>query len=337
MRHLARSVGCVVMALRLDRSVTLYVFGPLSRLTRPRGPRIPILMYHSISEDAETGHPYYWINTSPARFAEHMKFLHDNNYNVVSLSKAIELIRGQGSTTTGVPQGGEQKYVVLTFDDGYRDFHAHAFPVLRQYGYTATVFLPTTYIDGKRPGLRNKEHLGWDEVRELYRAGISFGSHTVTHPQLYGLQWDRIESELSQSKAVIESQLSPSSSRADCLNVQLDPRQDCSPLQRFLNAHHPAARLPDHPVLVDSFCYPYRFPEHDKAFVSVLQNLAEQAGYCCGVSTRVGATNRNDDLYSLRRVPVNSADDIALFSEKLAGHYDWVSFPQHALKRIRNS
>ena len=97
LRHVAGLIGRVVMAFRLDRSLTLYVFGPLSRFRRPRGLRIPILMYHSISDEPETGHPYYWINTSPARFTEHMKFLHDNNYEVISLSKAIELIRELGS------------------------------------------------------------------------------------------------------------------------------------------------------------------------------------------------------------------------------------------------
>jgi hypothetical protein len=81
--------------MRLDRLLTLYLFGPLSRLRRlpPGTIRIPILMYHSISDDPETGHPYYWINTKPALFAEHMKFLHDNNYQVIPLSTAVGMIR----------------------------------------------------------------------------------------------------------------------------------------------------------------------------------------------------------------------------------------------------
>ncbi len=37
-------------------------------------------MYHSISDESEKGHPYFWINTSPKRFAEQMKFLYDNYY-----------------------------------------------------------------------------------------------------------------------------------------------------------------------------------------------------------------------------------------------------------------
>ena len=257
LREVARLFGWMTMTFRLDRSLTLYFFGPLSRFRRPRGPRIPILMYHSISDEAEKGHPYYWINTSPARFAEHMKFLHDNNYEVISLSAAVDQIRSgsassshhstipsfqssgspspasslhhstipsfhhsrspsSGSHSSNHPiiqssnhakyvasssnhpitqSPNQPKYVVLTFDDGYRDFYTEAFPVLRSYGFTATVFLPTAYIDGKRPGLRDKEHLTWDHARELSAAGISFGSHTVNHPELRELGWSEIEFE----------------------------------------------------------------------------------------------------------------------------------------------
>jgi|GEM_PF-90729 len=334
------------MAFRLDRCLTLYFFGPLLRFQRPRGLRIPILMYHSISNEPETGHPYYWINTSPARFAEQMKFLHDNNYHVISLSAAVDLIREQGSISgtqdpsfhhSNIPSfqsssspsadppsfhpsslpsfqsSCSPRCVVLTFDDGYRDFYTNAFPVLRGYGFTATVFLPTAYIDGKRPGLKGKEHLTWDEVRELSAQNISFGSHTVNHPQLYGLQWAKIEYELSASKQAIESQLSQSASQP--------VSQSAEPTTRFL---------------VDSFCYPYKFPEQERTFVSSLGGFLEQTGYCHGTSTRVGSITGNDDVFSLRRLPINSADDIDLFSAKLAGHYDWVSFPQHVLKRIKN-
>ena len=188
------------MPFRIDRLLTLYLFGPLSRLRKPKGLRVPILMYHSISDEPEKGHPYYWINTSPARFAEQMKFLHDNNYRVISLSDAVDLIREQGSPSgspdrsshhsnlpsfqsSGVAtpsadsqlstrnshpassfhnstippfhhsssqsagissshhsnlpsfqSSGSDRYVVLTFDDGYRDFYTHAFPVFGNMG-----------------------------------------------------------------------------------------------------------------------------------------------------------------------------------------------------------
>jgi hypothetical protein len=91
------------MSLRLDRLLTLYFFAPPARLFPPKkGIRIPILMYHSISDEPEHGHPYFWINTSPARFAEHMKFLQDNGYKVISLSEAVELITADRQPATGI-------------------------------------------------------------------------------------------------------------------------------------------------------------------------------------------------------------------------------------------
>src|SRR4030042_2864700 len=78
---------------RLDRLITLYLFHPLRRiLPRPNGIRIPILMYHSISDEPESGHPYFWLNTSPKRFAEHMQFLSENEYSVINLTDAVKLI-----------------------------------------------------------------------------------------------------------------------------------------------------------------------------------------------------------------------------------------------------
>jgi hypothetical protein len=74
-------------SFRLDRFLTLYFFHPLIRKKGPaEDKKIPILMYHSISDDKESvSHPYYHINTTPAVFAEHMRFLSENDYSVIDL------------------------------------------------------------------------------------------------------------------------------------------------------------------------------------------------------------------------------------------------------------
>ncbi len=91
--------------------------------------RIPILMYHGIREGTGNRHPYFETNTSPELFARQMTFLHDRGYDVVSLKDAI------GAMTAG--ENGKRR-VVITFDDGYRDFYTHAFPVLERFGFKAT-------------------------------------------------------------------------------------------------------------------------------------------------------------------------------------------------------
>ena len=87
--------------MRIDSLLTVYVLRPLARLRQPRGLRIPILMYHSISDEPKTGHPYYWVNTSPALFADHMRYLADHGYEVIPLSRAIEMIRSHGEAGRG--------------------------------------------------------------------------------------------------------------------------------------------------------------------------------------------------------------------------------------------
>jgi len=289
-------------------------------------------MYHSICDEPEKGHPYFWINTSQKRFAEHMKFLHDNNYKVIDLSEAVRLIsdsRGSPNLPTFHHSNIPQKKVVLTFDDGYADFYTHAFPVLQGYGFTATVFLPTDYIGNGRPGLCGKEHLTWDQVRDLAAAGVAFGSHTVSHPQLYHLQADRIEYELRESKEAIESHLNQTV-------ISANPKPETYDGSLNQSADQPIDRSLAIPVRVDSFCYPYKFPEQDTRFVAALREALVWSGYHCCLSTRVGVDHEREELFALKRIPVNGGDELSLFKAKLKGAYDWVSKVQRLKKGLRS-
>jgi peptidoglycan/xylan/chitin deacetylase (PgdA/CDA1 family) len=367
--------------MRLDRLLTLYFFGPLSRLRRlpPGTVRIPILMYHSISDTPETGHPYYWINTKPALFAEHMRFLYENSYQVIPLSTAVKIIRaGNPKSQFLNPKSETQtpnldprssildparekngfkrpadpalrlplsaqlpapcasrsalrapRFAVLTFDDGYLDFYTHAFPILRQYGFPATVFLPTDYIDGSKTGLRGKKHLTRDLVQELFESGIDFGSHTCTHPQLHELSPDEIELEVRKSKETIEQILnSKSETQNGNQPVGYPDQLASSSILKKESINQPITQLPNQPVLVSNFCYPYKFPEGDGPFVKSIERVLRDSGYTSCATTRIGTENDTGDLYSLKRIPVNSADDEILFLSKLTGGYNWLYFFQ---------
>ncbi len=273
---------------RADRLATLYVFRPLrQQMGSRRRPRIPILMYHSVSEHQSNGsHPYFKTATSPQVFAEHMRFLSENGYRTLHLDDAVHCI--------GSGQKPHERSVVLTFDDGFQDFATHAFPVLARYGFTATVFLPTGYIANERRRFNDRDCLTWQEVREMDLAGVTFGSHTVTHPQLRSLKADEeVERELRWSKATIEDELGHA---------------------------------------VDSFSYPFAFPETDRYFTRNLRDLLEEQGYRNGVSTIIGTAGAGDDEFFLPRLPVNSWDDPPLFRAKLAGDYDWLHLVQYATK-----
>jgi peptidoglycan/xylan/chitin deacetylase (PgdA/CDA1 family) len=187
-------------AVRFDRYLTLSVFRTLCRGGSGGEKRVPILMYHSISDDREEGvEPYYRLATNPRRFAEQMQWLRDSGYRGVSLETALAML------ATG--ESGARPLAVITFDDGFRDFYTTAWPIIQRHGFTATMYLPTAFITSQRKSFRGKECLTWNEVRELRAHGICFGSHTVNHPKLHELPWNAIENELKLSKACLEQEL----------------------------------------------------------------------------------------------------------------------------------
>ena len=188
--------------VRLDRGLTLALFQPLRRVVaRDKAEEgcLPVLMYHRIADDPETGvAPYYRVATSPRRFADHLTWLGELGFTGTSLEEALAMTAAERRT---------RRPVALTFDDGFRDFHTAAWPALRRHRYTATVYLPTDFIAPARKTFHGSECLTWEEVRELRHAGIRFGSHSVTHPKLYRLPWDAIERETAWSKDRIEQEL----------------------------------------------------------------------------------------------------------------------------------
>ncbi len=271
---------------RADRFASIYAFHPLQRLRTQRN-RIPILMYHSISDSDESDrHPYYRTTTAPATFDRHLRFLHDSGYRTIGIGDAVQQLSAHPNKS--------EKVVVITFDDGFEDFYSEAFSLLSKYGYSATMFLPTAYIDRAGVKFRGVKCLTWNQVRELRAGGMQFGSHTATHPQLTSLAPGAIKEELQSSKQKIEDELGG---------------------------------------VITSFSYPFAFPEANHTFRRQLSGLLQETGYEDGVSTIIGTACESDDRFSIKRLPVNSCDDLPLLRAKLAGGYDWLHTLQRAAKR----
>ena len=270
---------------RLDRLATLYAAHPIVRMFGAKSDVcVPILMYHSISDNLfAKSHPYDQINTSPNIFARQMKWLRQNGYRSMDLADLVSAMEGGRDLS---------KTIVITFDDGYRDFYTDALSVIKQCGFTATIFLTTDRIQNVSMRIEGADYLTWQEVRELHAEGMQFGSHTVTHPDLRSLDADQIDYELGYSKEIIEQKLG------------------CA---------------------VQSFSYPFGFPEEDLDFTRFLSDALGNHGFENGVSTILGRARGSDNRFYLPRLPVNSWDDQSLLRAKLQGGYDWL----HSLQWIQ--
>lgn len=159
----------------------------------PRERSIPILLYHKITGDFGMG----GVWNTPRQFRAQMECLKAMGFGTVHPREVFGDFR--------------EKSVLITFDDGYEGVYEHAFPVLQELGFTASVFLITGYIG--RPndwdvnfGVKFR-HLNWSQVAEMAKEGVSFHSHTHTHPNLTWLADSQVRDELSRSKTELEQRV----------------------------------------------------------------------------------------------------------------------------------
>jgi hypothetical protein len=137
-----------------------------------------ILMYHELGSGPNS------LYVPENNFREQMHYLKVNGFNVIPLSSARDLLLNRGSTT---------RTVAITFDDGYLSFYTKAWPVLKEYGYPATLFVCSQLV-----GCAN--YCNWEQLKEVQAAGIEIGSHTRTHPSLPSLNLEDLNKEVSGSK-----------------------------------------------------------------------------------------------------------------------------------------
>lgn len=155
--------------------------------------RVPILMYHEIADPTETRSRFA---VSPTAFAAQLAYLRDAGFRTITAGAMSAILAGHAD---GLPD----RAVVVTFDDGYADFYTRALPVLEQYGFTATVFVTSGWVQEAGPG----RMLNWSQLVEATRTGIEVGAHSSQHPQLDQLPEKLLREELYASKERIEDKL----------------------------------------------------------------------------------------------------------------------------------
>ncbi len=155
-----------------------------------------ILMYHSIAEGRSP------LRIPPAMFAEQVSWL-AGNVHVAPLAEVVDVLAARRPLP--------ERTVVLTFDDGFADFHQAAAPLLLRHGLPATVFLTTGWCGktnawpGQPDWVEPQPLMNWEQIAELARTGVIFGAHSVTHAALTELNPADAAREISQSRAEVES------------------------------------------------------------------------------------------------------------------------------------
>ncbi len=160
-----------------------------------RSARIPVLMYHYLSVPPADANSYRLdLSVSPDLFARQLESMREAGYVTVSPYDLLAHL------WAGAPL--PEKPVVITFDDGYRDNYTNAFPLLRERGMVATIFVVTDFMDEGRP-----EYLTWEMAREMWAAGFSIESHGRNHASLKNRDADYLVWQALGSLETIEYEL----------------------------------------------------------------------------------------------------------------------------------
>lgn len=226
-------------------------------LIQPEKKKIPILMYHSISQS--TNPKFKQFSVPPTLFAEHMAYLYQHDYTTLSATQFIQ-IRVQGKDKL------PERSVLVTFDDGFADFFTEALPVLRWYGFVATLYITTAFINGtslwmQHEGETTHSMLTWDQLLEINKCGIEIGAHSHSHPQLDILPLSLARDEIVRCKRLLEDKLSQE---------------------------------------VWSFAYPHGY--HSAA----IQRLVREAGYTSACAVKYEMNTETTDPFALARLKMSS-------------------------------
>ncbi len=157
--------------------------------------RVPILTYHKVDTRFEFG----ITRVSPREFEKHIKFFNEQGYKAITVTEARNL------------KTNEDKFICITFDDGYEDIFYYAFPILKRYGFRATVFVISNFVGRTNNwdfgfGIRFK-HLNWEQIKILFDNGWEIGSHSANHRALTFLDDEEVKFEVESSKYEIEKNL----------------------------------------------------------------------------------------------------------------------------------
>ena len=151
---------------------------------------VPVLMYHCLGAPPDASRAHWYVDAQG--FADQLTLLHQEGFSTIELRTLLAAL------DSNTPPSSQN--VVLTFDDGHRSFCEIGLPLLREHGFRATMFLITSKIG-------RKDYMDWGEIRGAQEVGMSFQSHTVSHPILTRIPPEEARREIEDSKVILEQGL----------------------------------------------------------------------------------------------------------------------------------
>jgi len=239
---------------------------------------IKVLMYHKIAADEKLCRSH-WTYVSEEQFRKHLTLLDHWGFTPITFEDYLLYRKGE----INLPK----KSVILTFDDGYEGIYKIAFPMLKEFGWNAVLFVlgdrivKSDFWD-KHSGLPEANLLSGEQIIEMHEAGFEVGSHSMQHANLINIPQKIARYEILQSKEM---------------------------LQALLKSQ------------VKSFCYPYGLTNN------TIKNIVHESGYelACGVYT--GPPKFWEDKYDIRRITIKNSTNSFSFGLKMLApfeYYEWL-------------
>ncbi len=147
-----------------------------------------VLLYHNFSDTSPES-----TSISPKLFAQHLQYLQENNFKVLSLETMLRALELDNLV---------DKCVVLTADDAYFSIAKNAYPILKKYQMPMSVFVSTNAVDKQYGAM-----MSWQQMRDIQGKIIKFYNHSSTHPHLLELNEAQIKSEVEDAQNRLNKEL----------------------------------------------------------------------------------------------------------------------------------
>jgi peptidoglycan/xylan/chitin deacetylase (PgdA/CDA1 family) len=256
-------------------------------------PYIVILNYHSISKNDPNNSDKWSISAN--MFDKQMKYLVDNNAEIISLSDIENIYLKNFSNN--------KFYVCITFDDGFEDNYNNAIPILKKYGINnATFFIVVDSLINNfdtawwLENNKNSKLMNVEQIKNLRNNGYEVGSHALSHQNFKNVNDNELEKELIISKKILDAKCN-----LNCKSIAIP----------FSISGNPKKEQ-----IVKDICLKngYNF------------SFLGRFGY---------VKNKNYNRTDLPRIPVYGFDSMKTFILKVNGKFNLVSKIYHLRKKIR--